>query len=67
MVESVPHSKGVLPSAGWRCYEKGIKDPTVVEPWPFKLMELWEGLKISTVRKICFEANSDSILLVLPY
>ena len=42
MFESVRHSHGVLPSAGWRCYEKGIKDPTVVDAWPFKLMELWE-------------------------
>lgn len=43
MFESALHSKGVLPSAGWRGCEKGIKVPTTVETWPFRLWDFSNG------------------------
>lgn len=56
-----------LPSAGWKCYEKGIKDPTVVEAWPFKLWEFSNGgiWKFHQAIKVWFKTNSDSILLTI--
>lgn len=67
MFESVSHSNGVLPSAGWKCYEKGIQDLTIVEAWLFKLREFSnEGFKIFN-RPLRLNLRQTMILFYWPF